>query len=150
MELSMLPYRSPAIRRYTKRLALFMTAYVVLMLAVGTLFRHAPPTGVLAWGAAIVPALPILGVFWSIFRLLVEESDEFMRMMLVRQTLFATGFCLVVMTIWDFLQIFEVLPLGTGGFGTAFFWFLGLGLGAIFNARALRRDGANADGSDEE
>lgn len=139
-------YKSPAIGRYTRRLAGFMGLYVVLILGVGFLFRHAPPSGPLAWGAAVLPALPVLGVFWTIFRLLVEEPDEFMRMMLVRQALFATGFCLTVMTVWEFLQTFDVVAPGTGGFGTAFFWFMGLGIGAILNARALRRE----DGSEEE
>ncbi len=133
-------YRSAAMHRYTRRLALCMVTYIVLIFAVGTLFRAAPPTGVLAWAAAILPALPLLGVFWTIFRLLVEESDEYMRMMLVKQTLFATAFCLCVMTIWEFLQNYEVVAPGTGGFGTAFFWFMGLGLGAIWNAIAMRRE----------
>lgn len=133
-------YRSPAMGRYVRRLIICMVIYTVLIIGVGFLFRIAPPTGALAWGAAVLPALPILGVFWAIFRLLSEETDEFMRMMLVRQTLFATGFCLTVMTVWEFLQNFDVLPDGTGGFGTTFVWFVGLGIGAVWNALALRRE----------
>lgn len=136
----MASYRSPAIGRYIRRLTVCMVIYTVLIFGVGYLFRVAPPGGALAWGLAILPALPILGVFWTIFRLLVEEPDEFMRMMFVRQTLFATAFCLSIMTIWEFLQNYEVLPSGTGGFGTAFVWFMGLGLGAIWNALTFRRD----------
>ncbi|MFL0355043.1 hypothetical protein ACI5KX_01075 [Erythrobacter sp. GH1-10] len=131
---------SPAMQRYTRRLAAFMLAYIALILAVGTLFRASPPAGILAWGMAILPAWPIIGVFWTIFRLLIEESDEFMRMMFVRQVLFATAFCLCVMTVWEFLQNYDVMPDGTGGFGTAFFWFVGLALGAIWNALSLRRE----------
>ncbi len=84
----------------------------------------------------MLPALPILGVFGTIFRLLAEETDEFMRMMLVRQTLFATAFCLSIMTVWEVLQNDDVLPDGTDGFGTASVWFVGLGLGAMGTARA--------------
>lgn len=124
---------SPAIRRYTRRLCLFMLAYVVLIFAVGYLFRHAPPPAPLSWGAAVLPALPIIGVFCTVFRLLVEETDEYVRMLFVRQSLFATGFCLTVMTVWEFLQNYEVVPAGNGGFGAAFFWFMGLGLGALWN-----------------
>jgi hypothetical protein len=134
----MLSFRSQAVQRYVRRLALFMAIYVVLILAVGYLFRAFPPVGYLAWGVAILPALPILGVFWTIFRLLAEESDEFMRLMLVRQALFATAFCLSVMTVWEFLQNYEVVAPGTGGFGTAFFWFVGLGLGGAWNALSAR------------
>lgn len=131
---------SPAMKRYVQRLAVCMVIYVVLIFAVGFLFRLAPPQGPLAWGAAVLPALPILGVFWTISRLLIEETDEFMRMMLVRQTLIATAFCLSVMSVWEFLQNYDVLPDGTGGFGTAFVWFVGLGFGAIWNTLALRRE----------
>lgn len=133
-------YRSPAIRRYTRRLVVCLAFYTLLIFAVGYLFRAAPPQGAAAWVFASLPALPILGVFWTIFRLLTEESDEYMRHMLVRQVLFATAFCLCIMTVWEFLQNYEVLPRGTGGFGTAFFWFIGLGIGAIGNTFAAKRE----------
>lgn len=132
---------SPAIRRYTKRLALFMLAYVVLIFAVGFLFRHAPPAAPLSYLAAVLPALPIIGVFWTVFRLLVEETDEYVRMLFVRQSLFATGFCLTVMTVWEFLRNYEVVPAGNGGFGAAFFWFMGLGLGAVWNRFTMNEGG---------
>jgi hypothetical protein len=134
---------SPAMRRYVRRLAVCMTIYVGLILAVGWLFRHAPPSGPLAWGAAVLPALPILGTFWTIFRLLEEETDEYIRYMLVRQSLFATAFCLSVMTVWEFLQNYDVVPSGNGGFGAAFFWFVGLGIGGMVNALANRGDCAD-------
>ena len=128
---------SPAIRRYLHRLALFMLAYMALIFTAGYLFRHAPPHGLLAYAVAVLPALPIIGVFWTVARLLVEETDEYMRMLFVRQTLFATAFCLTVMTVWEFLQNYEVVPPGNGGFGAAFFWFMGLGFGAIWNRVTL-------------
>ncbi len=131
-------YKSPAMQRYLRRLALFMVAYIALIFAVGTVFRTNPPTGALAWGAAVLPALPILGVFWTIARLLAEETDEYMRQLLVRQSLFATAFCLSIMTVWEFLQNYEVVPPGNGGFGAAFFWFVGLGFGGVWNALTNR------------
>jgi hypothetical protein len=86
---------------------------------------------------AVLPALPIIGVFWAVMRLLVEEPDEYMRMLHVRQCLFATGFCLTVKTIWEFLQSFDLVPPGNGGFGAAVFWFIGLGIGGIVNKFTL-------------
>jgi len=130
---------SPAIRRYGRRLALFMGSFMILMLAMGWLFRHAPPPAPWNIALAILPALPVLGVVWTVMRLLVEEQDEFWRMLFIRQALIATGFCLGVTTIWDFLQNFDVLPAGHHGFGAAFFWFMGLGVGAIWNGFDLRR-----------
>ena len=87
------------------------------------------------------PALPVIGVFWAVMRLLVEEPDEFMRMLLVRQSLVATGFCLTIMTIWEFLQNFDLVPPGNGGFGAAFFWFVGLGVGALVQLADPRHGG---------
>lgn len=127
----MAKYKSPATRRYLIRMAVLMSLYVVLIFAAGWAFRHTAIAGPPAY--AIAPALPIIGVFWAIMRLLVEEPDEFIRMLQVRQCLIATGFCLTVMTIWEFLQNYDLVPPGHGGFGAAFFWFVGLGLGAIYN-----------------
>ena len=126
-------YRSPAMRRYVIRLAVLMTAYVALLFGSIHLFQQSHPTGVLAYALAIAPALPIVGVFWAVMRLLIEEEDEFVRMLLVRQSLIATGFCLTIVTIWEFLQNFELVPPGNGGFGAAFFWFIGLGVVALNN-----------------
>lgn len=126
-------YKSPAIRRYTTRLAVLMTVYLVTLFGAVRLFRADAVSGPLAYALAVLPALPIIGVFWAVMRLLVEEPDEYWRMLLVRQALFATGFCLTIMTIWEFLQNFELVPPGNGGFGAAFFWFVGLGVGAIYN-----------------
>lgn len=131
--------RSPAMRRYVRRFAAFMVAYGVLLVGTNWWFRAAAPEGLLAFVAATLPALPVLGVFWAIFRLLAEESDEFIRMMHVRQLLFATAFCLCVMTVWEFLQGYGLADHDTQGFGTAFVWFVGLGLGALRNAFALRQ-----------
>ncbi len=129
---------SPAVRRYLVRLAVLMSLYVVLIFTAGYLFRHAPPPGVWAYALAVAPALPIIGVFWAVLRLLVEETDEYLRMLFVRQCLFATGFCLVIMTVWEFLQNYDLVPQGTGGFGATFFWFMGLGIGAIWNRATCR------------
>lgn len=134
-------YKSPATRRYLARMAVLMTLYMVTLFAAVYAFRHDLVSGLMAWPLAILPALPIVGVFWAVMRLLVEEPDEFIRMLLVRQALIATGFCLTVTTIWEFLQNFELVPPGNGGFGAAFFWFVGLGIGAIYNWRTAGTTG---------
>ena len=128
----MLP-KQPAARRYVLRLIVLMGLYLVLLTGAVRLFRHNPPEGMLAYAVAVAPALPVIGVFWAVMRLIVEETDEFIRLLHVRQCMVATGFCLTVVTVWQFLQNFDLVPPGNGGFGALFFWFLGLGVGALYN-----------------
>jgi hypothetical protein len=139
----MAKYKSPAMRRYVIRIAVLMSLYLVTLLAAVTAFKTHSVSGIPAYALAVLPALPIIGVFWAVMRLLVEESDEFIRMMQVRQSLVATGFCLTIMTIWEFLQNFDLVPPGNGGFGAAFFWFMGLGVGALYNKLTLGTAGGN-------
>jgi hypothetical protein len=138
----MAKYKSPAIRQYLIRLFVLMSLYIVTLIAAVTIFKAGAVSGIPAYALAIAPALPVIGVFWAVMRFLVEEPDEFMRMLLVRQCLVATGFCLTVMTIWEFLQNFDLVPPGNGGFGAAFFWFMGLGVGALYNKLTLGTAGS--------
>lgn len=138
----MAKYKSPAIRQYLIRLFVLMSLYIVTLIAAVTIFKAGAVSGIPAYALAIAPALPVIGVFWAVMRFLVEEPDEFMRMLLIRQCLVATGFCLTVMTIWEFLQNFDLVPPGNGGFGAAFFWFMGLGVGALYNKLTLGTAGS--------
>ncbi len=137
----MAKYKSPAIRRYLIRLAILMSFYLITLMIAVRLFRAEAVSGLPAYALAVLPALPIIGVFWAVMRLLVEEPDEYIRLLHVRQTLIATGFCLTVMTIWEFLQNFDLVAPGNGGFGAAFFWFLGLGGGGIYTRLTLGSSG---------
>jgi hypothetical protein len=122
----------PAIRRYTRRLTLVMILYIAVLVGVKLWFRHAPPTSALAYLAAVLPALPIAGVFLVIGRLLMEMKDEYVRMLLVRQSLIATGFALSVATGWGFLEGAGLVPHAEG-YWAAVLWFAGLGVGGLAN-----------------
>lgn len=126
-------YRSPAIRRYIVRLIVLVILYLVTLIAAVTAFKAHAVSGPAAYLLAILPALPIIGVFWAVMRMLIEEQDEYLRLLHVRQCLFATGFCLTIMTVWEFLQNFDLVPPGNDGFGAAFFWFVGLAFGGVYN-----------------
>jgi hypothetical protein len=139
----MAQYKSPAIRKYLIRLFVLMTIYLVTLFGAVTAFKSHSVSGIPAYALAVLPALPIIGVFWAVMRLLIEEPDEFVKLMHVRQCLVATGFCLTVMTIWEFLQNFDLVPQGNGGFGAAFFWFMGLGFGALYNKLTLGTAGSD-------
>ncbi len=135
-------YRSPARNRYVFRLFVLMASYLALLLLAVTLIRGSAVTGAGAWALAIAPALPVIGVFWAVMRLLIEEPDEFIKLLHVRQCLVATGFCLSALTILEFLQSFQLITHGTHGFGAVIWWFIGLGVGAAYNRFTL---GSSAD-----
>jgi hypothetical protein len=143
------PRKGTAMRRYLIRLAVLMALYIVILIGAKIAFRQldqsGDQTGPLAYALALAPALPLIGVFWAVFRLLVEETDEYLRLLLVRQTLFATAFCLIIMTVWEWLQNFDLVPPGNGGFGAAFWWFVGLGFGGLFNKLTIGDSGAGCE-----
>ncbi len=133
---------SPAVRRYTIRLMVLMTAYVLLLVFSKWMFKHGYGEGLLAYVLALLPALPIIGVIWAVMRLLVEQTDEYLRMLMVRQCLFATGFALVITSVREWLQNFDLISPSDGGFGATFFWFAGLGIGGLINAVLEKRERA--------
>jgi hypothetical protein len=123
-------HRSPAMRRYILRLAVATAAYLVT-LAIAVRFVGVV-AGPLAYLLALLPGVSVAGMFWAIGRLLTEEQDEYQRMLLVRQSLVATGFTLSVVTIWGFLENFDLVQ-HVDAFFIAVLWFFGLGIGAIAN-----------------
>ena len=123
---------SSAARRYVIGTAILMTGYVLILFGVTTYFHNSHPTGPLAYAAAVLPALPIVGVFALIGRYMVEERDEYLRMLLVRQSLIATGFAMTIATIWGFLESFGLVR-HVDAYFAAILWFAGLGLGSCAN-----------------
>ena len=134
-------YKSPSMRLYVIRIAILMTIYLITLFGTVAAFRANLVSGPAAYALALLPALPIIGVFWAVMRLLVEEPDEYVKMLLVRQALVATGFCLTITTFREFLQNFDLIEPGNGGFGAAFFWFVGLGVGALYNRLTIGDSG---------
>lgn len=131
--------KNPAIRRYSRRVIVLSLAYAIALVAAVYAFKHHLLSGPIAYGVAILPALPIIGIFAAIGLYLVEESDEYVRMTMVRQTLWASGFALSIATIWGFLESFELVA-HVESYYVAVLWFGGLGLGAFANKLTLGRD----------
>ncbi len=127
--------RNPAQRRYNRRVLGLSLAYAGALLGVSLVFRSSQPTGPLAFALALLPALPLVGVFIAMGRYLVEESDEYLRTITARQSLIASGFMLIVTTCWGFLQSFGQLP-HADFYWAAILWFGGLGLGSCVNRLA--------------
>lgn len=132
--------RTPAWKRYNWRVIQLSALYAVFLLAAVYGFKHKLIADSVAYFVAILPALPIIGIFAAIGRYLVEEQDEYVRMLMVRQTLWASGFALSVATIWGFLESFDLVG-HANGYWVAIAWFLGLGIGGIVNKLTLGEGG---------
>ena len=121
---------NPAMRRYLRRLAISMIFYMAFLFIA---LRYVDSvTGPVAYLLGALPGIAVLGVFWAIGRLLVEETDEYLRMLLVRQTLVATAFSLSIATVWGFLENVKLVP-HVDAFYIAILWFVGLGVGSLVN-----------------
>ena len=132
----------PAQARYTYRLITLMVIYVATLAIANWAIVQAGPRGPAAWAIAMLPALPIIGVFAVIGRLLVELKDEYVRMLLVRQSLIATATMLSVATVYGFLEDFGLTP-HLPAYYAAVLWFAGLGVGGCVNA-FVERDRAHS------
>ena len=131
---------SPAGWRYNKRVVILSLIYAAFLIGAVYGFKHHLVSGVFTWIVAILPALPIIGIFAAIGLYLVEEQDEYVRMLMVRQTLWASGIALSLATVWGFLENFDV-----AGHIDAYYicvvWFAGLGIGGIINKLTLGEGG---------
>jgi hypothetical protein len=128
--------RTPAWKRYNWRVVRLSALYVVFLIGAVYGFKHQLVPGALKYFVAMLPALPIIGIFGAIGRYLIEEQDEYVRMLMVRQTLWASAFALSVATTWGFLDNFGLVG-HADGYWIAILWFLGLGLGGIYNKLTL-------------
>jgi hypothetical protein len=128
--------RTPAWKRYNWRVVWLSLLYAGALLFAVYGFKHHLLSGGIAYVVAVLPALPIIGIFAAIGRYLVEEQDEYVRMLMVRQTLWASGFALSAATVWGFLESFNVAG-HVDAYYIAVVWFLGLGIGGIVNKLTL-------------
>lgn len=127
---------NPAQKRYQKRIIALSLLYAAFLIGVTWVFRHSRPEGPVAWLLALLPALPLLGIFAAMGRYLIEEGDEYLRAIETHKSLIASGFMLSVTTCWGFLQSFDLLP-NVDFYWAAILWFAGLGLGSC--VQALRK-----------
>ncbi len=129
---------SPAQQRYNRRVLVLSVVYAALLLpAVYLLSRHLV-AGPLAYVVGVLPALAVSGFFWMMGRYLVEETDEYLRMLMIRQLLIATAIALTAATIWGFLEGFELLP-HLAGYAWTVVYLAGLCIGALANRIIERR-----------
>src|SRR5215210_2629533 len=123
---------SSAWKRYNWRLIWLSLLYAIFLIGAVYGFKHQLVSGVGAYVAAVLPALPIIGIFAAMGRYLVEEPDEYIRTLMVRQILWASACALSIATIWAFLQSFDLVTDAHSYLITTL-WFFGLGVGGVAN-----------------
>jgi hypothetical protein len=97
---------SPAMKRYNYRFIATMLGYVAFLGPAAWVFSHHPPTGIVAYLLAVLPAIPIVAGLAVAGIYLGEEKDEFQRTIFIQSMLWSIGSTLVVTTVWGFLEHF--------------------------------------------
>ncbi len=96
---------SPAVRRYTRGIALTMGGYVLAVLGTSALVHRYPhPQGLILYALSAAPSLCIFSMLAVVVEYLRDEKDEYQRMLVVRSILCATFAILGLNAYTDFLR----------------------------------------------
>jgi hypothetical protein len=101
---------SLAMRRYNRRILIFGAVYGASFIGSAWLWRSVGVNGPWLWLVAAAPALAVLGMIWSMARLIIEEQDEYLRWKIIAHGLVATAGLLAISTFWGFLEQFKLVP----------------------------------------
>lgn len=124
--------KTRASHRYLARMAITMAFYLITLFLAEHLIEDRGVTGWLAAVLASLPGLSFAGVIWVFGALIIEEQDEFFRMLYVRQGLIATAISFTLAAIWGFLETYKIVD-PVAAFWWPTIWCFGLGIGGIFN-----------------
>ncbi len=120
--------------RYVVGLSLSMALYVAALFGSIFLIQSQHPTGPWLWFLAVLPALPIGGTI-VVFLRYIDAVDEYVRGVVIKRFVAATGLTLFLCTAWGFLEdnaglhhfsLYLVYPL---------FWMM-FGLASAFYRKA--------------
>lgn len=98
--------KSLAARQYRRRLLLTMLGYVAALSFAVHFTDRQRPAGLEAYGVALLPAIPVLGMIAIVGMYLADEQDEYQRTVLIQSMVWSMGLTLATLTVWGFLQDF--------------------------------------------
>ena len=124
-------FSSKVNRRFLIRLATAITVLVISIEA-ARYFIGQGAAGPLVWVLALIPGIAMLGIFYTYGMLITEQKDEFLRMLIIRQLIIATGIALSFATVWGFLEEFGLVA-HIYAYYVAVAWIAGLAIGALVN-----------------
>ena len=119
-------------RRFLIRLGGSAMVFVLSIAAAKHLIGPDLVAGPLVWVLALIPGLAMVGMFYAYGMLIVEQTDEFIRMLVVRQLIIGTGIALSFATVWGFLEHFGLVA-HIYPYYFAIAWFVGFGFGGLVN-----------------
>lgn len=123
---------SKASQRYLTRMALVMAFYLLTLFVAENQIDDRGLTGPLAALLALLPGLSFAGVIWIFGALIVEEQDEFFRLLYVRQGLIATGVSFTLAAVWGYLETYRIVdPVVAYWWPTI--WCFGIAIGGVAN-----------------
>ncbi len=125
--------KRPEERRYVVRMWVAAGFCVLFAVVAALAFRLGHPHGVLGYGIAVLPALPIMWALYYTGVYLMEEKDEFQRNLLVQALLGGTGGILAATTAWGYLEDFAHAPHADLIWVYPMFWaFAGISYGVVW------------------
>jgi hypothetical protein len=129
---------SPAQHRYNRRVLILAVVYAAFLFPAAFLLSRHLVAGPLAVVLGVLPALPVVGFFVAAGAYLVDEQDEYLRMLFTRQSLIATGAAMTAATVWGFLEGFDLVRHAVA-YSWPIVWFAGLAAGGCVNKLVERR-----------
>jgi hypothetical protein len=109
-------WKTPAQRRHALRVAWASAAYAVLLIVILAFHVLRPAHVTSPWRLllALLTAVPLVGMFVSYARYLSEETDEYLRMLVMRNFVTATMIAMTCADVCGFLtELGGVLPIAT-------------------------------------
>lgn len=95
-------------KKYLARTAAFMTGYTAInVAAIFGAFDDIGRVGGLALG--LVVAAPVAGQIWATLALM-NDSDEFMRALMAKRFIVASGLAMALATAWGFMESYGDAP----------------------------------------
>ena len=125
-------FASRANRRFLFRLGAAVIVLGLSVVAARHLIDHQLIGGAAVWVVAVVPGLAMVGIFYAYGMLIIEQKDEFIRMLIFRQFVIATGIALSFATVWGFLEEFGLVD-HLYSYYVAVAWIVGFAFGGLVN-----------------
>ncbi len=120
-------------RRYLVRVGCSTVVYMLSFYAATYPIRFGLVGGsLLVWVLALIPGLAAVGVLYACVMLIIEQEDEFIRMLILRQWVIGTCIALSFAAAWGFLEHFGLVA-HINPYWIMFAWLIGFSTGGLVN-----------------